>query len=182
MRRRRLAAFAAYFHRESEWEHLAARLPSALELLGFALTLTEGAEPRGAIYFRAFGLRVSEYAALASAASGRADADRIRSFGASLLGGDVVRPTRSAALSFHFGPDPGLPAELEFCAHCLYRDDAEAEAALERLFAHAGLDPTPYRALVTRAVPSCDLRRDGHDSTPSSAPTKAESPRHTPCT
>ena len=57
-------------------------------------------------------------------------------------------PTASAVLSFGFGSEPGLPTDLEFCAHCLYVDDAEAQAELERLFAAARLDPAPYRTLA----------------------------------
>jgi hypothetical protein len=149
----RLRCFAAHFDRAEAWDDLAAQFPPALAPLGLALTLAPGGQVRGAIYLRAFGLRLSDYAALARAASGQANAERIRAFGAALLGADAAHPTPSAVLSFGFGPEPGLPAELEFCAHCLYADDAAAQAELERLFASARLDPAPYRALARALAP-----------------------------
>lgn len=149
----RLRRFAAHFHRAEAWDRIAARFPPALEPLGLALTLAPGGEVRGAIYLRAFGLRLSDYAALAMVASGQANAEMIHAFGAALLGADAAHPTPSAVLSFGFGPEPGLPAELEFCAHCLYADDAAAQAGLERLFASARLDPGPYRALARALAP-----------------------------
>jgi hypothetical protein len=149
----RLRRFAAHFHRAEAWDQIAAQFPPALEPLGLALTLAPGGEVRGAIYLRAFGLRLSDYAALASVASGQANAERIHAFGAALLGADAAHPTASAVLSFGFGPEPGLPAELEFCAHCLYADDAAAQAELERLFATARIDPAPYRALARALAP-----------------------------
>jgi len=144
----RLRRFAAHFDRAEAWDALAAQFPPALAPLGLALTLGPGGEVRGAVYLRAFGLRLYDYAALANAASGQANAEKIRAFGAALLGADAVHPTASAVLSFGFGSEPGLPADLEFCAHCLYVDDAEAQAELERVFASARLDPTPYRTLA----------------------------------
>ena len=146
--RSRFLRFAAHFQRAEAWTELAAQFPSALEPLGLALTLAPGVEVRGAIYTRAFGLRLSDYAALANTGSGQANAERILAFGAALLGADAAHPTPSAVLSFAFGSEPGLPAELEFCAHCLYADDAAAQAGLEGLFASARLDPTPYRTLA----------------------------------
>jgi hypothetical protein len=149
----RLRRFAAHFHRAEAWDDLAAHFPPALVPLGLALTFAPGGQVRGAIYLRAFGLRLSDYAALAHAASGQANAERICAFGASLLGADATHPAPSAVLSFGFGPEPGLPAELEFCGHCLYADDAAAQAGLERLFSYSHLDPAPYRALARTLAP-----------------------------
>lgn len=149
----RLRRFAAHFHRAEAWDDLAAQFPLVLAPLGLALTIAPRGQLRGAIYLRAFGLRLSDYAALAHAASGQANAERIRAFGAALLGADAAHPTPSAVLSFGFGPEPGMPAELEFCAHCLYADDAAAQAELERLFASARLDPAPYRILARALAP-----------------------------
>jgi hypothetical protein len=149
----RLRRFAAHFDRAEAWDDLAAHLPAALAPLGLALTLAPGGQVRGAIYLRAFGLRLSDYTGLARLASGEADAERIRVFGAELLGADAVHPTPSAVLSFGFGAEPGLPAELEFCAHCLYSDDTVAKAELERLFSSFRLDPAPYRALARALAP-----------------------------
>jgi hypothetical protein len=149
----RLRRFAAYFHHGEPWDDLVTRFPSALTPLGLALTLAPGRNVRGAIYMRAFGLRLSDYTTLARAASGQANAERISDFGAVLLGADVAHPTASAVLSFGFGPGTGLPTELEFCAHCLYNDDATAQAGLQRLFASARLDPAPYDALVRALAP-----------------------------
>lgn len=149
----RLRRFAAHFDRTETWDKLATQIPPALTPLGLALTLAPGEEVRGAIYLRAFGLRVSDYVTLASAASGLANAERIRAFGTALLGEDAAHPTPSAVLSLGFGSGPGLPAELEFCAHCLYADDAAARAELERLFASARVDPTPYHTLARVLVP-----------------------------
>jgi hypothetical protein len=146
--RARLRCFAAHFDRAEAWRDLEAHFPTALAPLGLALTLAPGEPIRGAIYLRAFGLRLSDYANLARVASGQANADRIHAFGAALLGVDAAYPTPSAVLSFGFGPEPGLPAELEFCAHCLYADDDAAQEGLERLFASSRLDPTPYRSLA----------------------------------
>lgn len=153
-RGRRIRRFTEHFGRADQWDDLEAQFPLALSPLGLSLTLTPGKPLRGAIYLRAFGLRVSDYANLALAASGHADADRIRAFGAALLGDGVAHPAPSAALSFHFGPEPGLPTELEFCAHCTYRDDVDAQAQLERLFDHAGLESAPYHHLVRALAPS----------------------------
>jgi hypothetical protein len=150
----RLRCFAANFHRVDAWDDLAARFPDALAPLGFALTVTPGEETLGAVYLRAFGLRLSDYAALACAASGRENAERIRAFGCALLGADAAHPTPSAVLSFGFGPEPHLSTELEFCAHCLYSDDVSSKAALEQLFVRARVDPTPYRALISALAPA----------------------------
>jgi hypothetical protein len=149
----RLRRFAAHFRRAEAWDDLAAQFPPVLAPLGFALTLAPGGRTRGAIYLRAFGLRLCDYAALARAASGQTNAERIRAFGAALLGADAAYPTPSAILSFGFGSEPGLPAELEFCAHCLYADDTAAQTELERLFASIPLDPAPYRALARALAP-----------------------------
>jgi hypothetical protein len=149
----RLCRFAAHFHRVEAWEDLAARFPPALAPLGLALTLTPGRRTRGAIYLRAFGLRLSDYAALARAAGGQANAEKILAFGTALLGADADYPTPSAVLSFGFDREFELTAELEFCAHCLYADDAAAQAELERLFASAHVDPEPYRAFARALAP-----------------------------
>jgi hypothetical protein len=146
--RARLHRFAAHFDRTETWDKLATQIPPALTPLGLALTLAPGEEDRGAIYLRAYGLRLTDYVALASTASGPANAERIRAFGAALLGADAAHPTPSAVLSLAFGSGPGLPAELEFCAHCLYADDAAARAELERLFTSARVDATPYHTLA----------------------------------
>jgi hypothetical protein len=149
----RLGLFAAHFERAEAWDDLAAHFPTSLAPLGLALTLAPGGQVRGAIYLRAFGLRLSDYVALALFASDESKAERIRAFGAVLLGADAVHPTPSAVLSFDFGPEPNLPAGLEFCAHCLYPDDTTANAELERLFASSHLDPAPYRALARALAP-----------------------------
>ena len=145
----RLRRFASHFHHARAWDDLATQLPSALAPLGLALTFAPGGQVRGAIYLRAFGLRLSDYVALARAASGDANAERIRTLGSMLLGHDVAYPAASAVLSFGFGPKPGLTTELEFCAHCLYANDAAAQAELLRVFAAAHLDPAPYHALAS---------------------------------
>lgn len=154
----RLDRFAQEFERADAWTDLARQLPPALAPLGLALTLSPGGYVRGAIYLRAFGLRVAEYAALAGVAAGPAGAERIGAFGAAILGTDVALPTPSAVLSFAFGPEPGLATELELCAHCLFRDDDAARVGLERVFALAGLESEPYDALA-RALGPPTVRR-----------------------
>lgn len=151
--RARLRRFAAYFDRAEAWDEIAAQFPPTLEPLGLALTLSAGGGVRGAIYLRAFGLRVSDYVFLANAASGPSNAQRLHAFGAALLGADAAHPTSSAVLSLSCGSEPGLSTDLEFCAHCLYADDAVAQLELERLFASERLDPTPYRTLASVFAP-----------------------------
>jgi hypothetical protein len=144
----RLRRVAEHFDRPEVWDDVVARFPRALAPLGIALTLGPGGHVRGAIYLRAFGLRLTDYVALARAASGLANAERIGAFGIAILGKDVAYPAPSAVLSFNFGPEPDLATELEICAHCLYPDDETAQAGLGRLFAAGGLDPTHYHGLV----------------------------------
>jgi hypothetical protein len=144
--RARLRVFAAYFGQEVAWSEAEHRIPAALTPLGLALTLTPGRQVRGAIYLRSFGLRLTDYSRLAEAIADTADAARIDAFGAALLGPEAAYPTPSAVFSVGFG-GPRLCAELEFCAHCLFRDEAEAHRRLLALFAATGLDPTPYLVL-----------------------------------
>jgi hypothetical protein len=151
--RGRMRRFAEHFGRAGTWDAVSAGFPSALAPLGLAVTVARGEPLRGALYLRAFGIRVSEYAALARAAAGAANADQISAFGAEVFGAHVAHPTPSAALSFAFGPEPALATELEFCTHCLYRDDSEARDALEAIFAGAGVNPAPYRKLVRALAP-----------------------------
>jgi hypothetical protein len=147
-RRARRETFAAHFGQSRAWEATEAHLPPALSPLGMALTLAPSREARGVFYFRAFGLRLEDYAALARKVAGAANAEAIEAFGTALLGEDARYPTASAVLSFGFGASPGLTVELEFCGHCLFRDDAEARRRLLGLFSAAGVDAGPYRTLV----------------------------------
>lgn len=148
-RRARLRAFAAKFEGARAWAVAEERLPPALSPLGLAVTLERGRPAKGAIYLRAFGLRLADHAALAHAAGGAPNADAIEAFGSLLLGDDAAYPTASAVLSFSFGvaPGPGLAAELEFCGHCLFADDAEARRRLLWLISATRHDADPYRAL-----------------------------------
>ncbi|WP_112873867.1 hypothetical protein [Paracoccus endophyticus] len=144
----RTRAFAAHFGQAHAWRAAEARLPAALSPLGMALTLAPGRPACGALYLRAFGLGLDAYAALARQVAGPASADAIGAFGAALLGDDAARPTPSAVLSFGCGGGPGLTVDLEFCAHCLFRDDAQARQRLLGLFSTLGLDATPYLTLA----------------------------------
>lgn len=144
----RLRAFAAHFGHARAWDTFLEILPSALSPLGLAVTLEHGGHAKGAIYLRAFGLRLADYVTLASAVAGAANADAIQAFGTAILGNDAAHPTASAVLSLSFGPDPRPVAELEFCGHCLFADDAEARHRLLRLFSAARLDAGPYEALA----------------------------------
>lgn len=157
--RDRLRRFASYFHHAQAWDGLTTHLPAALAPLGLALTFAPGGQARGTIYLRAFGLRLSDYVALARAASGDANAERIRALGSRLLGHDVAYPTASAVLSFRFGPKPGLITELEFCAHCLYANDAVAQSELLHVFAASHLDSAPYHALARAVASPASSRR-----------------------
>ncbi len=154
----RLRAFASCFDEEASWSEVERLAPSALAPLGIALTLAPGRPPRGAVYLRAFGLRLGDYVRLAEALAGRAAAARLRSFGEALLGLEAERPTASAVFSVGLGRDAPLTTDLEFCAHCLYHDDAEAHRRLRELFAAEGLDPAPYETLLDhlcRDMPTC---------------------------
>ena len=149
----RIDRFAAQFGCSQVWHELGPRLPTALAPLGFAVTLGPSVPLRGSVYLRAFGVRLAEYEALARTASGEADADKLRAFGRAILRNDAARPTSSAVLSFTFGSGSLLATELEYCAHCLFADDFEAQDVLEDMFAAAALDPSPYRALITALGP-----------------------------
>ena len=128
-------------------------MPPALAPLGLALTLAPGRPARGAVYLRAFGLRLADYTRLAEAIADPANAAALHAFGTALLGPEAAHPTPSAVFSVGFGAGPRLSADLEFCAHCLYRDDAEARRRLLALFATAGLDPAPYLTLLRHLCP-----------------------------
>ena len=110
----RLRRFAAHFDRAEAWDRGRGAIPPALAPLGLALTLAPGGKVRGAIYLRAFGLRLSDYAALASVASGQANAERIRAFGAALLGADAAHPTaeRRPLLRLRPGARPARRARI----------------------------------------------------------------------
>ena len=144
----RLATFAAYFGQAAAWGRAESLMPTALHPIGLALTLGPGRPVRGAIYLRAFGLRLADYTALANFIAGPANAALIDRFGTALLGPDSLHPTPSAVFSMGFSQASRPSAELEFCTHCLYRDDAEAQRHLLALFANAGLDPAPYHAFL----------------------------------
>ncbi|WP_134724320.1 hypothetical protein [Paracoccus luteus] len=155
-RRGRLAAFAAHFGQSREWRAAEARLPAGLSPLGVALTLAPGRAPAGALYLRGFGLRLDDFAELAWHAGGPVNAQSIRAFGAALLGAGVACPTASAVVSLGFGAGPVLPVDLEFCAHCLFRNDAEAGQRLLALLSALDLDPGPYRTLARHMQPGAD--------------------------
>ena len=144
----RLSHFAAYFGQAPAFADMERLRPDALTPIGLALTLAPGRPVRGAIYLRAFGLRVTDYTQLANAIAGPANAALIERFGAALLGPDSQHPTPSAVFSIGFSQASCPVAELEFCTHCLYRDDAEAQRHLLALFANASLDPAPYNSLL----------------------------------
>ncbi|MGB8814017.1 MAG: hypothetical protein WCC57_12620 [Paracoccaceae bacterium] len=149
----RLRTFAAHFGQQAAWAEAEHLIPAALAPLGLAFTLLPGRPARGAIYLRAFGLRLTDYTRLAEAIAGPANAAELHAFGTALLGSDSSHPTPSAVFSIGFSDAPRLSAELEFCTHCLYRDDAEACHRLLALFTAAGLDPTPYLTLLRQLSP-----------------------------
>jgi hypothetical protein len=152
----RLRDFAAYFGLDAAWGEAERLMPPVLTPLGLSLTIAPGRPARGAIYLRSFGLRLADYTRLAEAIAGPANAAAVDAFGAALLGPEAAYPTPSAVFSVGFG-GPSLSADLEFCAHCLFRDDAEAHRRLLALFAAADLDPAPYLALwrhLSAAAPS----------------------------
>jgi hypothetical protein len=151
--RTRLGAFAAHFGQGAVWTEAEQSIPPALTPLGLALTLAPGRPARGAIYLRAFGPRLSDYTRLAEAVAGPGNAAALHAFGTMLLGPDAGHPTPSAVFSIGFGAGSRLSAELEFCAHCLFRDDAEARRRLLALFTAAKLDPAPYLTLLRHVSP-----------------------------
>ena len=154
----RIRRFVAHFDRSVAWEEVETRLPPSLTPLGMALTLTPRGKIRGTIYFRAFGLRLEEYVVLAQRSASTDNAEAIRGFGTALLGDESVYPAPSAVFSFGFGPEPGLTAELEFCAHCLFTDDAVARQQLKRLFSISHLDAGPYM-ILDRVLSPVDPRK-----------------------
>ena len=82
----------------------------------------------------------------------------LQSLGEALLGREAEHPTASAVFSVGLGRDGPLPTDLEFCAHCLYHDDAEAHRRLRELFAAQDLDAVPYETLLDhlcRDMPTC---------------------------
>ncbi|MGP6086287.1 hypothetical protein [Antarctobacter jejuensis] len=162
----RAAGFAALFGQDAMWERLKSELPSALSPLGYAFTLGRGAAPHGTIYLRGFGVRPAEYARIAGIASGTSVGATVTRFATALLGSDVENPAPSAVLSFGLGPlasapPPSMTTELEFCGHCLFRDDAHAHAQITTIASRLGLDQAPYRMLADVLVP---------DSTPPGPP------------
>jgi hypothetical protein len=156
--RDRIRAFAAWFSQETSWSEAERLMPLDLAPLGMCLTLASGLPVRGAIYLRAFGLRVAEYTQLATELAGPANAAALHAFGTALFGSDSAYPTPSAVFSVGFGIGGALFADLEFCAHCLFRDDAQAQRRLLALFASAGLDPSPYLSLLGHLSPHARLR------------------------
>lgn len=149
----RLRTFAAHFAHAERWDAAMQILPSALSPLGLAVTLEPGARAKGAIYLRAFGLRLADYVTLASAVAGAANADAIQRFGMAILGKDAAYPTASAVLSVCLDPDLRPAVELEFCGHCLFANDGEARRRLLQLFSAARLDAGPYDALAAALSP-----------------------------
>ena len=158
--RDRIVAFADRFRLGPLWARVHEQLPDALTPLGLALTLAPGETPVGAIYLRAFGLRMADYARIADVAAGPSAAQAITQFGAALLGDEAAYPTPASVLSFGLGsldrtaPDAELSAELEVCGHCLFQDDAEARARLLSAFATLDLDPGPYLTLAAALASS----------------------------
>lgn len=151
-RQARMDTFAAAFGQTRTWKSAQEQLPQNLAPLGMALTLSPGRQATGALYYRGFGLRLNDYACLAESISGSANAKAVTAFGTDLLGKEASYPTASAALSFGFRHGSGLTTDLEFCAHCLFRDDAEAQRRLLKLFATAGLESLPYKILSSRLM------------------------------
>ena len=149
----RLRAFASCFDEEASWSEVERLAPSALVPLGLALTLAPGRPPRGAVYLRAFGVRLGDYVRLAEALAGPGAAAKLQSLGEALLGREAEHPTASAVFSVGLGRDGPLPTDLEFCAHCLYHDDAEAHRRLRELFAAQDLDAVPYETSARPPLP-----------------------------
>ena len=144
----RLRQFASFFGQDAAWKRVQACLGTAMTPLGVALTLTAGRAPKGAIYFRAFGNRLSYYQAVAGTVSGQATARLIGEFGAALLGADMVHPTPSAVCSVGFGGNAQVDFEFELCGHCLFSSDKEGQQRLLSLFNGAEMDPSPYLTLL----------------------------------
>jgi hypothetical protein len=155
----RVTAFADHFGQAHSWASLRRQLPEALKPLGLALTLTPGRSPVGAVYLRAFGLRISDYAHLADVAAGPSAALAVTRFGAALLAEEAAFPAPSAVLSFGFGelvgskPQVGLSVDLELCGHCLFRDDSEARFGILSTLDALKVDPEPYLTLADVLTP-----------------------------
>lgn len=48
------------------------------------------------------------------------------------------------------------------CAHCLYGNDADAQAQLERLFSVSGKDPSPYLDVINILGPPAAPQKPPH--------------------
>lgn len=125
---RHLDAFAANFAATGQWAAQKKSLEGRMNLLGVSITLSGGRPSSGRIYLRGYGNPLSYYEDLARRAAGDACAAALRESVHVLLSDDCSYPTRSVVCSFGFG-DGGAPDfKCEFCAHCVFANDAEAVA------------------------------------------------------
>lgn len=144
----RIEALADTLASGARWRALLPQL-SELTPLGIALSPRQGERLRARVYLRAYGQPLGAYRALLTAASASAVAPiAFDACADALVAAGVERPTQSVVFSVDLGDPPEAGAKVEFCGHCLFTSDREAEQRIRRWLAAAGLDDAPYCAAV----------------------------------
>jgi hypothetical protein len=147
----RLEEVAAYFGSSERWRSIASHATPRLSPLGVAFTLSSGRPTTGRIYLQAFGEPLDVYRGLflrSNAAPGAAEA--FEQFSRSMLRDNLGYPTRSAVFSVELPASLMTGAKFELCAHCAFKDDAEAATRIFGWLRQLGADYDCYDAAVSQ--------------------------------
>ena len=144
----RFEEFVRYFGASKSWQETKKLLDGKMKPLGMAITLGKDSLPKGRLYLGGYGNRASYYEGLLEYCEGGSVASAFSQFTACMLGNDSKYPTQSAVFSVAAADGELVDPKMEFCAHCLFRDDQQAFDACSRWLQFRKIDPDLYSRLL----------------------------------
>jgi hypothetical protein len=146
----RLHDFVTYFGALADQQELRQLVAGKMTPLGMAIALQENENPTGRIYLNGYGNLVSYYEDLLRHFGDEESVEAFRQFTEVMLEEDRAYPTQSVVFSAGFGSSASEPkdAKVEFCGHCLFRSDRQAQDRCLRWLALRKIDTRPYEELL----------------------------------
>ncbi|MFZ0515640.1 MAG: hypothetical protein WBG23_04785 [Acidobacteriaceae bacterium] len=138
--------FAEFFGANSTHRQLKPLLAGRMTPLGMAISLRSDEDPNGRIYLSGYGNPVSYYENLLHHFGGDQCVDLFQQYTHVMIGSDHACPTQSTVFSVGFGEGAEAPPDIriEFCGHCLFQGDLQAQNHCLQWLRLRNIDPRAY--------------------------------------
>lgn len=151
----RFDQFAAFLGVSNEAQNLRQLLAGHMSPLGMAICLNQVGNPTGRIYLSSYGKRVSYYEDLLRNFVSTQNVSVFSRYSELMMGEDYAYPTQNVVFSVGLNQQAAASSDvkIEFCGHCLFKDDRQARNRCLRWLGLRGFDACLYEKMLAVIAP-----------------------------